>query len=795
MADLRLAEIAPEASPFEDKKIAEIAAFAKDRFLRQGDLDGAADALRLIVFAKSALLEDAVPIARDGLSLFQPNARGRQLGTQRAEAKMLLALAEAVECSQVSEVSEAIEAAQKAHDLTSDERLRVEVCTTLAQLHLSRGEGKDLELAKKSAELAVGMSETMHDRCRGRALLARAAVAFPKWQPYAEKALEVAIDSEDLPLEVEVRLSMARWWARMEESERSLAEAQEVLDLLQEQGAGCPRQMAATQLACSALVELGKAEKECRTSTGKAHFAKALRLSKDLLRLAEMDTSQVIRMLAAMHLIQVQIGCSEPSEAVETGKATLKWCLQRHSGRDYYSEGQILEKMLKAYTQIVPNTSQKEEIEHACGLSMTIIQQLVSGEAFCQAVDLMSQVLKSFTALGKPLEAWAAASQLRELLRGSSGISEAPLVVAMATAVQAAGRLEESCKLAQEAARLFEDQCDDRQAAMALSLVAKGQLTMGKYSASRQNGRRARRRFAEIGDCEEEIRMRLVVARACSAKDERGIKQTKDAVREAQEATKLAVDLGKQDLVVESFATYVEVLFEAGQLEICCQAADELMRLDVPAKDQVGVLVHAAKAQEKLGNVLAAKTYAEQVAELAPKVTSEGRDELLREAQDMIAALQKACRSFEHSTGPLAQNREKNDTSSRNADLDGGKDTHRGYESVSSTKQATEYRSEPNIRSSPAVKAGFFTKHREENTPNIGLKLRIKELTGTVLGLNSEDVEGDIPLKDIGLSSGVAVILRDELQNDVKGIRLPPTLFLDYPTVDAVVGYVTGKLR
>lgn len=75
------------------------------------------------------------------------------------------------------------------------------------------------------------------------------------------------------------------------------------------------------------------------------------------------------------------------------------------------------------------------------------------------------------------------------------------------------------------------------------------------------------------------------------------------------------------------------------------------------------------------------------------------------------------------------------------------------------------------------------------------MKLRIQELTGKLLGIDSEDVQDDIPLKDIGLSSGAAVILRDELQNDVKGIRLPPTLFFDYPTVHAVVGYVTGKLR
>ena len=757
MADPQLVNIFQLANSFQDRKVVELALDAKNRFYQQGDLDSAADAIRLIVSAKCALLEDATQIARDGVSLCQPNARGRQLGTQRAEAKMWLAFAEAVQGMKMADVSEAIVVAEKAHNYfasNGEARLRIEACAVLTHLRLSRGEDKDVELAQKSAELAVEVSEMITARCRGSALLAHAAVAFPHWQTYAERALELALDLVDLSLELEVRLSMARWWARMQEHEASLCQANEALNMLQEQGAGCHRQIAATQLACSALVELGNADKDGTT----AQFTKALRLSKELLRLAEMEGTEVVRVLAARHLMQIQIACSEPSKAIETGKETLQWCLQRPV-RDYHYEGQLLQAMLQAQTQM-PH-EQREEIERTCSLSVAMMQQLVRSEAgHSQAVELMIQVLKSFTLLGKPLEAWAAASQLRELVRDST--AQAPLAVAMAKSMQEAGRLEQSCALAQEAARLFEDQCDDGQAAYALSLVATAQLKMGKYSASRQNGRRARRRYAEIGACEEEVRMRLVVAKACSAKDERGNKQIKDAIREAQEATKLAAEIVKHDLLAESLATYVEVLFQADQMEMCSQAAEDLLQLEVsPAEHQLTALIHAAKAQEKLANFLAAKTYAERVAELASKAPVTGSKEaVLQESREMIVALQKKC---PHPSAPLlGQGRPQNGE-----------------------------RQDAEPKRGPAVKAGFFAP-RDEHAP---LKLRIQELAGKLLGIDSEDVQGDIPLKDLGLSSGAAVILRDELQNDVKGIRLPPTLFLDYPTVHAVVGYVTGKLR
>ena len=793
MADPQLADIARHANSFQDRKVVELAFAAKEQFYRQGDLDRAADATRLLVSAKCALLEDAVEVARAGLSLCQPNARGRQLGTQRAEAKMLQAFAEAVHGTDGAEqVSEAIEAAERAHNYfasNSDERLRVEACAILTHLRLSRGEGKDFDLARKSAVLAMEVASAMDSRSQGIAFLARAA-AFPNdWQPHAEKALELALDLVDVSLEVEVRLSMARWWARMQEHESSLLQAQDALDVLQEHGAGCHRQIPATQLACKALMELcaGKVD-------SKPEFAKALRLSQELLRLADLDSSDVVRILAARHLMEMQIACDQASKAIETGKETMKWCQQRRPSSDVYCEGQILQIILRAYGQIKPpDASQSGEMEQMCHKSVAIVQELAQRETgHDQAVELMTQVLKSFTLLGKPLEALTLASQLRQVVRSTV---QAPLVLAIAAGLYEAGQLEQSCSLGQEAARLFEDQCDEGQAAYALSLVAKAQLKMGKYSASRQNGRRARRRFAEIGDCEGEIRMRIVVAKACAARDERGKKQLKDSVREAQEATKLAVDLGNQDLLVESLSTYVEVLFDADQLETCCQVADELLRLEVPApvERQLSSLMYAAKAQEKLSNFSAAKTYAEKVTELA--TVPGGRfTAVLQESSEMVAKLRKKC-LFDHSTAPLlSQSRwQQEENISKSEDSSFKVKCPRPECGAKQPQASNETFAAPSKSRQPAVKAGFLvSKVREENAP---LKMRIQELTGKLLGLASEDVEGDIPLKDLGLSSGAAVILRDELQNDVKGIRLPPTLFFDYPTVHAAVGYVTGNLR
>lgn len=49
-----------------------------------------------------------------------------------------------------------------------------------------------------------------------------------------------------------------------------------------------------------------------------------------------------------------------------------------------------------------------------------------------------------------------------------------------------------------------------------------------------------------------------------------------------------------------------------------------------------------------------------------------------------------------------------------------------------------------------------------------------------------EELETDIPLMELGLTSGMAVILRDILHNMLPGLPLPVTLIFDYPSIDAI---------
>ena len=110
-------------------------------------------------------------------------------------------------------------------------------------------------------------------------------------------------------------------------------------------------------------------------------------------------------------------------------------------------------------------------------------------------------------------------------------------------------------------------------------------MKQGKLSASRQNARRARRRFGEAGDHEQEIQLRLVVVRACLAKDERGNRQQRDAFREAQEAMKMAAELGKSDLMAMTLAAYARASYEMGQYESCCETVEELLQMQARRSD------------------------------------------------------------------------------------------------------------------------------------------------------------------------------------------------------------------
>lgn len=69
----------------------------------------------------------------------------------------------------------------------------------------------------------------------------------------------------------------------------------------------------------------------------------------------------------------------------------------------------------------------------------------------------------------------------------------------------------------------------------------------------------------------------------------------------------------------------------------------------------------------------------------------------------------------------------------------------------------------------------------------------IVERIADLLECDPADIPVDAPFVDLGLPSVQAVELSDDLQTWA-GLELPPTLAFDYPTIEAVAGYVADEV-
>jgi acyl carrier protein len=67
---------------------------------------------------------------------------------------------------------------------------------------------------------------------------------------------------------------------------------------------------------------------------------------------------------------------------------------------------------------------------------------------------------------------------------------------------------------------------------------------------------------------------------------------------------------------------------------------------------------------------------------------------------------------------------------------------------------------------------------------------RLSEL----LGVKQDDVEIDLPFDRYGLDSSAAIGLTGELE-ELLGVELEPTLLYNYPTVEALVQYLSKQLE
>jgi len=72
---------------------------------------------------------------------------------------------------------------------------------------------------------------------------------------------------------------------------------------------------------------------------------------------------------------------------------------------------------------------------------------------------------------------------------------------------------------------------------------------------------------------------------------------------------------------------------------------------------------------------------------------------------------------------------------------------------------------------------------------------KIMEIAKTLVDEEAaEEIDGDVPLMEAGITSNTAVVLRDEIMNAIPGIQLPPTLIFDYPSISGISDFIVEKL-
>lgn len=726
---------------------------------------GLADALRLVTKAMAAQkkCDEALALAKDELANF------RKSSDRDGEAKMLLSLAEAA-CSKGAPegLQEAMRSATEARSLfASDKKMESISLVVLAWVSCLMPMDKE-----KNSKQATVMAMKAKELCqevgykKGEAEALHALACAHCVGGASEEALRSADEALDLYLETKNKrmaafewLTMAGWHLKEGRADKALSDsedAQEIYEMLKS-----PRELDAMKVLFAAHVAEGKPNR-------------ARRMAKDALSRFEAEGNKRAEAVTLELLFQAYNSSGRTREALSASERALQ--ITQDLG------DKTLE--CKQLTAMATLQFGMGELDKALVLgedALALVKDLGTTEDKIQVMQTLSNV---HLAKKDHQMATAVVSEMQKHFQAKGdSTGDASALMTLCAIAYAQKDFDRALKAAQTAQGVFQEAGDAKKEGEALRWICEAYMKKEEYKSAVRAAEAARTHFRESGDGLSEAVVLYVLAQSAVSlsvqegarvENSRASRSSKDALAKGSKAAQAAVKLcrelhGVDQLLACSLCTLSQASMLNEKPDDALQAGDEaivLFRNKGDTFSEASALLLSADALRSKKSYKDSKAAAEEALSLFEEVDDSKGKEI---AQELLDWLQQYTMPQPNPAMMQQMMNQMQNITPVNFAGQGNEDVPAAAVSVA--------RVERERGAALDMSAGLSMDV---------VKTKVIEIALRIIGGEDGEIEADTPLMEAGLTSNSAILLRDEVSQEIPGVSLPVTLVFDYPSVGAM---------
>lgn len=749
--------------------------------------DGLADALRVVIRSLACLgrPDEGDQLAKDEL------LTRRKQGDRRGEAKMLIALAEAAAVRDSSRAkAEAIRSVTEARAMMKqqgDLRIEATALLALAAVHMAKegdaAEGAEnaLRAASEAKELALELDDK---RLEAECLHAMASAQAVCYSP--DDALQTADEAFDLYLEIKDRqmeafelMAMAKWHLQNGAAAKALSDAEDALEIYQ-------------ALNSPMEIQALRAVFESHVSRGDLRRAK-LTASEGLRRFREQGDRRGQAQAAHM-LVTLFLEAHRWEEALtESGKCFA-------IGRDIQDATLMAKAKIGACHAHLKLGNYEKALEQGQE-AMQMLKTLPSnGKDNCDCkIAAMQHLVDVHKNCGDMHAGQVIATEMQEhFARAEQARGEAEAFICIGTTSFMLHDMDGAIKATKRAQQMLSEEGNLKREAHACRVLGEIHWRRQEHKAALRVGERARALFREINDTSGEACALFMVAQNCvhvavlegarAAQDTPLPRTAREALDKAWKMTETCLKIARTHARYQN--VLASVLGAVAQIHLLhwrpidsLKAADEAILLFRDSGDYVGEANSLMLAGDALRTLQKYKEAAEACEEalILYQHKKDAKGEEM--ANEVIKWLQQHLQPAQPQYQPQY-------------DQNQGQQQQQGSQvpvwAQKGQQEALEAGETPDSIAKRDYKRGPAL-DRSAMLDESVVKQKIIEIAMRITNADEGDIEADTPLMEAGLTSASAIILRDELMQELPGIVLPVTLVFDYPSISSMSELIVEK--